>query len=161
MHEADLSDATFTNCDLHWALFQNAQMTNTILEACDMRGTDFRGARLDRATIRGGKFGVVQQGDEFTPTRFDDTPENRKLVTESHAEGLDTIEWTAPGTALDVAPKSAPAGTVCSRDGFWFTPAKVNSRRYFKRGEIMPVIEGASYGATVWQWDANQEPPKL
>ena len=47
-------------------------------------------------------------------------------------------------------------GGLCSRSGWWITPAKVSSRRYFKAGEIMPVIEGSQYGATFWQWDIDQ-----
>ena len=52
------------------------------------------------------------------------------------------------------------AGQPCPREGFWFTPAQVGSRRYFKASEAMPVA-GGDYGATIWQWDQNQDPPKL
>jgi hypothetical protein len=52
------------------------------------------------------------------------------------------------------------AGQPCPKDGFWFTPAQVGSRRYFKAGKAMPVVSG-DYGATIWQWDQNQDPPKL
>jgi len=46
-------------------------------------------------------------------------------------------------------------GHACVRAGYWFTPAKVESRRYFKDGEIMPAF-GTNYGVTFWQWDENQ-----
>ena len=46
-------------------------------------------------------------------------------------------------------------GHACVRTGYWFTPAKAGSRRYFKDGEIMPVF-GTDYGVTFWQWDENQ-----
>lgn len=52
------------------------------------------------------------------------------------------------------------AGQPCPREGFWFTPAQAGSRRYFKSGEVMPSV-GGDYGATIWQWDQNQDPPKL
>ena len=52
-------------------------------------------------------------------------------------------------------------GQPCPQSGWWFTPAKTNSRRYFKAGEVMPIIEGSNYGATVWQWDIDQSTPKL
>ena len=55
---------------------------------------------------------------------------------------------------------SCEAGFTCVRSGYWFTPAKAGSRRYFKHGELMPEI-GGDYGATIWQWDHNQDPPKL
>ena len=51
---------------------------------------------------------------------------------------------------------SIPGGEACPQAGWWFTPAKVGSRRHFEAGEVMPVIEGSDYGATFWQWDANQ-----
>jgi hypothetical protein len=54
----------------------------------------------------------------------------------------------------------AAANQPCPQAGFWFTPAKVGSRRYFKLGDTMPDV-GGDYGATIWQWDQNQDPPKF
>ncbi len=48
------------------------------------------------------------------------------------------------------------AGQPCPREGFWFTPAKPDSRRHFKQGELMPSL-GGDYGLTIWQWDARQD----
>lgn len=47
------------------------------------------------------------------------------------------------------------AGQPCPREGFWFTPARVDSRRLFKAGETMSEV-GGDYGATIWQWDEQQ-----
>jgi hypothetical protein len=47
------------------------------------------------------------------------------------------------------------AGQPCPREGFWFTPAKTNSRRYFHAGQVMPDV-GGDYGETIWQWDQSQ-----
>ncbi|WP_394781088.1 PoNe immunity protein domain-containing protein [Undibacterium sp.] len=47
-------------------------------------------------------------------------------------------------------------GQPCPAEGYWETPAQANSRRFFKQGEIMPVFEGASYGATIWQRSTDQ-----
>ncbi|MDP9880029.1 hypothetical protein J2W25_004290 [Variovorax boronicumulans] len=55
---------------------------------------------------------------------------------------------------------NCPGGEACPKSGWWFTPAKVGSRRYFEAGETMPVIEGSDYGATFWQWDTDQAGPK-
>ena len=49
----------------------------------------------------------------------------------------------------------APAGEPCPREGWWFTPARANSRRHFAVGELMPDV-GGDYGATIWQWDEQQ-----
>lgn len=47
------------------------------------------------------------------------------------------------------------AGEPCPREGYWFTPAKADSRRAFKQGEVMPAFT-TDYGATLWQWDERQ-----
>ena len=47
------------------------------------------------------------------------------------------------------------AGQACPETGFWFTPAKANSRRHFSAGEVMPDV-GGDYGATIWQWSPQQ-----
>jgi len=43
-------------------------------------------------------------------------------------------------------------GDRCVKEGVWFTPAQQNSARHFSFGEIMPVVESAEYGTTIWQW---------
>lgn len=48
------------------------------------------------------------------------------------------------------------SGHPCPREGYWFTPAQAGSRRHFKAGEVMPEV-GGDYGATIWQWDENQQ----
>lgn len=52
------------------------------------------------------------------------------------------------------------AGQPCPKAGYWLTPAKAGSRRYFKQGEVMPEV-ASDYGATIWQWDSDQSDPKL
>lgn len=49
----------------------------------------------------------------------------------------------------------AMAGEVCPRTGYWFTPARANSRTHFEVGQSMPEV-GGTYGATIWQWDEQQ-----
>jgi hypothetical protein len=46
-------------------------------------------------------------------------------------------------------------GQPCPQAGYWFTPAKRDSRRQFNEGELMPAFD-SSYGSTIWQWDTNQ-----
>lgn len=62
---------------------------------------------------------------------------------------------------IETAPLRIAAGRQCLRDGYWFTPARQGSRRYFKQGDTFPEIEGSSYGATFWQWSPDQAHPKL
>ncbi|MFZ6648915.1 PoNe immunity protein domain-containing protein [Undibacterium sp. TJN25] len=47
-------------------------------------------------------------------------------------------------------------GQLCPSEGYWETPARANSRRFFQQGEIMPVFDGANYGATIWQRSTDQ-----
>lgn len=52
------------------------------------------------------------------------------------------------------------AGLPCPKSGYWLTPAKAGSRRYFQQGETMPDV-ASDYGSTIWQWDIDQSAPKL
>jgi hypothetical protein len=60
----------------------------------------------------------------------------------------------------DSAEKKVPlrfeAGTACPTPAFYLTPAKENSLRYFKTGEVFPEV-ASTYGATIWQYDEVQE----
>jgi hypothetical protein len=50
---------------------------------------------------------------------------------------------------------SVAAGQSCPEAGFYFTPARSDSRRLFQKGDVMPDF-GAEYGTTIWQWDCDQ-----
>jgi hypothetical protein len=75
----------------------------------------------------------------------------------THVPGLHASSSGIPADSLRLR---CEAGQPCPHAGFWFSPAKIGSRRYFKAGDVMPEI-GGDYGATIWQWDPNQDPPKL
>ena len=44
-------------------------------------------------------------------------------------------------------------GEACPKSGYWITPAKSGSRRYFQQGTSMPEVV-SDYGSTIWQWDS-------
>jgi hypothetical protein len=48
------------------------------------------------------------------------------------------------------------AGQPCPHEGFWHTPAKNDSRRFFKSGDIMPAFN-SDWGQTIWEWDKDQD----
>ncbi|ADU39676.1 PoNe immunity protein domain-containing protein [Variovorax paradoxus] len=75
----------------------------------------------------------------------------------------DLVDWARDHRteAVPSGPSRTPGGQACPQAGWWFTPALKGSRRYFKHGEVMPVIDGTDYGSTFWQWDVNQSAPKL
>jgi len=49
------------------------------------------------------------------------------------------------------------AGNPCPRAGYWWTPAHAQSRRRFKQGEILPVVESVTHGTIIWHWDQKQD----
>lgn len=53
--------------------------------------------------------------------------------------------------------QSVRGGDPCPEAGWWHTPAKAGSRRYFEAGEIMPAIEGSSWGTTHWHWSPTEK----
>jgi hypothetical protein len=57
--------------------------------------------------------------------------------------------------SLTNAPVRVIAGGVCPQSGYYFSPAKINSRRWFDKNTVMPDSE-SDYGSTIWQWDTNQ-----
>lgn len=73
----------------------------------------------------------------------------------------DMVAWARAHAALSTpdekaaAPLCALAGEPCPREGWWLTPAKLDSRRKFRQGETMPEV-GGDYSAAIWQWDATQ-----
>lgn len=95
--------------------------------------------------------------------------------TDQNIDEVDTV-WTlvervadsgggGPGdeTSSDAGERrrpNVPAGQPCPEAGWWFTPAKADSRRYFRQGEVMPAL-GGDYGETYWQWSPDQGAPRL
>lgn len=42
------------------------------------------------------------------------------------------------------------AGEICLKEGYYFSPADTDSRRYFRYGELFPALH-SEYGKTIWQ----------
>ena len=70
-----------------------------------------------------------------------------------------TLEKAQPAPPEPALRKAA--GELCPTSGWWFTPAKTNSRRYIQQGAPFPAIEDSNYGTTFWQWSPDQSAPKL
>jgi hypothetical protein len=78
-------------------------------------------------------------------------------VEQLHGEPMD---WQDSGeTATPAGGPRAEAGAPCPQAGYYFTPAKLDSRRHFAADETMPQV-GGQYGHTIWQWDSDQEDSK-
>jgi hypothetical protein len=70
------------------------------------------------------------------------------------------MDWQdSSETATPTGGPRVDAGAPCPQAGYYFTPAKSDSRRHFVVGETMPEV-GGQYGYTIWQWDSNQEDTK-
>ena len=97
-----------------------------------------------------------RRGDEIDPTV------RRQVLNQIAAEltskgtrfEIESTEGVVPGDQFRRASVAAPA--PCPASGYWFTPARKDSRRRFAQGEQMPEA-GGDYGTTVWQWDDNQD----
>jgi len=125
------------------------------------------------AMIYGGLVNVVLrmcQNIEYTAdnTWYDDEDGNDDSILDERFTG--PINWPANWkeditTALGISPTNClltdvnarcEANRPCPRTGFWWTPAKQHSRRYFNQGDLMPSFPDSQYGATVWYWDQKQ-----
>lgn len=71
---------------------------------------------------------------------------NGEYETQEESQGL-------PATG---SPQRVPAGQPCPKSGWWSTPAKAHSRRYFAAGDTFPEIDGSDYGATFWLLAGDQ-----
>jgi len=99
-----------------------------------------------------GQLGVHQGALEYF-TRFDKASDD--LPPRPAPDGLGEARQPP---AFAVVRLRCAAGQPCPREGWGFTPARLDSRRYFVKGDVMPNV-GSDYGATVWQWDEFQTAP--
>lgn len=70
----------------------------------------------------------------------------------------DPSHWPA-GEASTARKPLVPGGEPCPQAGWWFTPAQLDSRRYFEKGEIMPVVKHSSFD-TNWQQTSDPKDDK-
>jgi hypothetical protein len=75
-------------------------------------------------------------------------------------DNADRFPNGGPDTTVNSG-SNVPAGQPCPESGWWFTPAKTGSRRYFRQGDLFPDYPGSDYGSTFWQRSPDQSTPKL
>jgi hypothetical protein len=111
----------------------------------------------ERAPAASVQIGFEDLLDPTTGEKYDQQPifEQRNCVWYL-VERVDDVSIIthAQSTATPQRYRIA-AGETCPETGFYFTPARPDSRRLFQQGDVMPAFETA-YGATIWQWDNNQ-----
>lgn len=79
---------------------------------------------------------------------FTDKPSRWYFVELIDGEFEDYDDNTIPGVVDDRI--RVLGGEPCPRDGLYFTPAKFDSRRLFKAGELMPDFAN-NWGVVIWQ----------
>lgn len=154
-----------------------------VAEICDLSSPEGKVLRefriLDRATRQTRYIAVydalpILQGfwQDFTPyIEYEqwDFYENLVEVLNFYSEeGMpDWYEGPAPddyferlAQPLAANPQRIPAGHAVPQAGYWFTPSQANSRRYFRQGDITPVVN-SDYGEVLWLWDENQSLPSM
>jgi hypothetical protein len=95
--------------------------------------------------------------DDDPNTRFDYDSSLRWMRRfDDDSDWPDATKRKGAASLAPMAPRMrCPAGQPCPKEGYWITPAKADSRRLFKDGEVMPSVSG-DYGDTIWQWDDRQ-----
>ena len=63
---------------------------------------------------------------------------------------------TAKPEITSQAKGRCPANQPCPISGYWFAPAKKDSRAYFKKGDIMPDYPHNNWGEVIWQFDGEK-----
>ncbi|WP_244880203.1 hypothetical protein [Stenotrophomonas rhizophila] len=58
-------------------------------------------------------------------------------------------------------PHRVAGGELVPQSGWWYTPAKMGSTRYFKKEDRFPHLDGNEFGTTFWIWSPDQSAPKL
>lgn len=71
----------------------------------------------------------------------------------------DLVEFARSARSAPAASATSKiyAGQICSRTGYWYSPAQPNSRQFFSQGETMPEFKNSSWGATIWYWSGDEE----
>jgi hypothetical protein len=111
------------------------------------------------------ELGSLHMGSVVGEARFDKHTSTVWLrrfdaASDEFETALNTPVHELPASASVSRQAPVPGGEPCPEAGWWFTFALPGSRRYFEKGEVMPVIKGNSFGDTNWQRDSNQQDRK-
>ncbi|PHV13172.1 hypothetical protein [Chitinimonas sp. BJB300] len=104
---------------------------------------------------------LLIEGDEATTATVGYNPDTMQNISEEPTTWT-LVERIADSGGGETSPSEqldrlrCESDKPCPKSGYWWTPAAgPSSRKQFKQGETMPEIK-SGYGATIWQWDANQ-----
>ncbi|PMS13652.1 hypothetical protein C0Z18_32335 [Trinickia dabaoshanensis] len=166
MTRCDFVAARFVECELTTTWLDRARLIDATFENCDLRGVDFRGADLSGVRFLGGTFGDVLQGPLTYRTRFDDTPEARRVVAAATTANSHAVEWCPvvegsgePSREIPSSRLKGMPGDVVPKSGWWVSPALggEQGRRYFKAGEMFPGIKSTDWGLVIWSHNPSDQ----
>ena len=166
MTRCDFVAARFVECELTTTWLDRARLIDATFENCDLRGVDFRGADLTGVRFLGGTFGDVLQGPLTYRTRFDDTPEARRVVAAATTANSHAVEWCPvmegsgePSREIPSSRLKGMPGDVVPKSGWWVSPALggEQGRRYFKAGEMFPGIKSTDWGLVIWNYNSSDQ----
>jgi len=60
------------------------------------------------------------------------------------------------GLSLEEEALKVKGGESCPRTGYWQTPARPDSRQYFKQGDILPTFSELDWGEVYWYWAGRE-----
>lgn len=113
---------------------------------------------IDREDASLAPSAVARAGFESKPCKWYFV----EMVNDEYEEIDGTYAGQAEAVPNSVSrPERVPGGEPVPQAGWWHTPAKAGSRRYFKQGDTFPVIEDSDYGSTFWLWSPDQSSPTL
>ncbi|XZY05744.1 type VI secretion system immunity protein, TaeI family [Acinetobacter baumannii] len=92
---------------------------------------------------------------EFTNVYKTDLEGLGKILYGENASFSKAIEQVSQIEKTHSQVISIQSGQPCTKSGYWFTPAKENSRQYFKEGEIFPNFV-TDWGEVYWQFDGDE-----
>lgn len=128
-----------------------------------MDKTPWHGAHLKQADESGTYYGywAIEAAAATYLLGLDDSSYRDHVVyPKDLVDFARKLDAGADGSNPDRLSLRCEAGETCPKAGYWLTPAKAGSRRYFAHGEVMPTV-ASDYGSTIWQWDNDQSDPKL
>lgn len=104
------------------------------------------------AIVTVGAFPIMGENDAIVD-EMDETEDKPCVWTLVEID--DTVSLMSPKSLIPQSSHRVHGGSSCPETGYYFTPAKANSRRRFNEGEKMPDFS-TDYGACIWQWDSSQ-----
>jgi len=110
----------------------------------------------DRARVDFAPAAVAMQGFEGRPCKWYFVE-----LLDGEYEDHDGSYTGLSSFPSSTSPHRVAGGELVPQSGWWYTPAKMGSTRYFKKDDRFPHLDGNEFGTTFWIWSPDQSAPKL